>query len=87
MTPGTIDLKIVNDRLEMVRSALAELRRLPQDSLEVFTSVAGTSGRPTRYSGEPSRRCSILQGICSPRPTAAGASNTGMWRAWRGNTR
>jgi uncharacterized protein YutE (UPF0331/DUF86 family) len=37
VTRGTIDLKIVNDRLEMVRSALAELRRLPQTSLDVFT--------------------------------------------------
>ena len=34
MTRGTIDLKIVNDRLEIVRSALAELRRLPHTSLD-----------------------------------------------------
>ena len=37
MTRGAIDLKIVNDRLEMVRSAIADLQRLPQASLDVFT--------------------------------------------------
>ncbi|MEI6670189.1 MAG: HepT-like ribonuclease domain-containing protein [Acidobacteriota bacterium] len=37
MTRGIIDLKIVNDRLDMVRSAIAELRGLPHTSLDVFT--------------------------------------------------
>jgi uncharacterized protein YutE (UPF0331/DUF86 family) len=38
MTRSAIDLKIISDRLEMVRSALAELRGLPQSSLEQFTA-------------------------------------------------
>ena len=37
MTPSAIDLKIVSDRLEIVRSALVELRGLPHDALDVFT--------------------------------------------------
>lgn len=37
MTRGAIDLKIVGERLDMVRSAVAELRQLPQASLEEFT--------------------------------------------------
>jgi uncharacterized protein YutE (UPF0331/DUF86 family) len=38
MTRGTIDLKIVSDRLEMVRSAVVELQTLPHATLGVFTS-------------------------------------------------
>ncbi len=37
MTRGAIDLKIVSERIDMVRAALAELRQLPQASLEEFT--------------------------------------------------
>ena len=37
MTRSTIDLKIVSDRLEMVRSAVGELQALPHITLDVFT--------------------------------------------------
>lgn len=37
MTRSTIDLKIVSDRLEIVRSAVAELQTLPHATLAVFT--------------------------------------------------
>lgn len=38
MTPSPVDLKIVNDRLDIVRTALSELRGLPHTTLELFTS-------------------------------------------------
>ena len=38
MTRGTIDLKVVRDRLEMVSGCLADLRALPQASIHDFTS-------------------------------------------------
>jgi len=38
MTRSTIDLKIVGDRLEIVRSAVVELQTLPHTTLAVFTS-------------------------------------------------
>lgn len=38
MTRGAIDLKIVSDRLEIIRSAVVELRALPHSTLESFTS-------------------------------------------------
>jgi uncharacterized protein YutE (UPF0331/DUF86 family) len=36
MTPGTIDLKVVSDRLDLVREHLGELRELPSGSMESF---------------------------------------------------
>mgnify|MGYP003541630387 CR=1 FL=1 len=36
MTPGRIDIKIVEDRLGIARDCLAALRRLPRTSLEAF---------------------------------------------------
>ena len=38
MTRGAIDLKVVRDRLEIVTTCLADLRALPQASLEEFVS-------------------------------------------------
>lgn len=38
MTPGTIDLKIVGERLEIARRALGDLRSLPHATLADFTS-------------------------------------------------
>ena len=38
MTRGAIDLKVVRDRLEVVTTCLADLRALPQASLEEFLS-------------------------------------------------
>ena len=38
MTRSAIDLKIVSDRLEIVRSAVVELQTLPHSALELFTS-------------------------------------------------
>jgi uncharacterized protein YutE (UPF0331/DUF86 family) len=38
MTPGSIDLKVVRDRLRLVEQSLVDLRALPHSSLEEFTS-------------------------------------------------
>jgi uncharacterized protein YutE (UPF0331/DUF86 family) len=38
MTPGTVDLKIVRDRLLLVEQSLEDLRSLPHTDLEDFTS-------------------------------------------------
>ena len=38
MTRGAVDLKVVRDRLEVVTTCLADLRALPQASLEEFLS-------------------------------------------------
>lgn len=38
MTPGSIDLKIVRDRLQLVEQSLADLRSLPQRDFADFTS-------------------------------------------------
>jgi uncharacterized protein YutE (UPF0331/DUF86 family) len=38
MTPGTIDLKVVTDRLQLVREHLDELRTLPAGSLDEFAA-------------------------------------------------
>jgi len=38
MTPASIDLKIVRDRLQLVEQSLVDLRALPHSSLEEFTS-------------------------------------------------
>lgn len=38
MTPGRIDLKIVRDRLQLVKQSLADLRSLPQRDFAEFTS-------------------------------------------------
>lgn len=38
MTEGAVDLKIVGERLDIVRSATAELRALPSGSLSEFLS-------------------------------------------------
>ena len=38
MTPGSVDLKIVGDRLALVEQSLEDLRSLPQVDLEQFTS-------------------------------------------------
>lgn len=36
MTPGRIDIKVVEDRLSIARQCVAALRRLPRASLEAF---------------------------------------------------
>jgi uncharacterized protein YutE (UPF0331/DUF86 family) len=38
MTPGTVDLKIVRDRLQLVAQSLADLRSLPQTTFEDFAA-------------------------------------------------
>jgi uncharacterized protein YutE (UPF0331/DUF86 family) len=38
MTRSAIDLKIVSDRLEIIRSAVVELQALPHGTVEIFTS-------------------------------------------------
>ena len=38
MTPGLVDLKIVRDRLLLVEQSLADLRSLPHQNLDDFTS-------------------------------------------------
>ena len=44
MTPGEISLKTVSDRLEIVQTCLEDLRRLPADTLEEFSSDFRNSG-------------------------------------------
>jgi uncharacterized protein YutE (UPF0331/DUF86 family) len=38
MTPGSVDLKIVRDRLLLVEQSLEDLRSLPQTDVDEFTS-------------------------------------------------
>jgi len=38
MTPGKVDLKVVGDRLQIVVTSLSDLRGIPHDSLDEFTS-------------------------------------------------
>lgn len=38
MTPGTVDLKIVRERLALVEQSLADLRSLPHGTLDAFVS-------------------------------------------------
>jgi uncharacterized protein YutE (UPF0331/DUF86 family) len=38
MTPGTIDLKVVGDRLRVVERSLADLEAIPHGSLDEFNS-------------------------------------------------
>ena len=38
MTPGSVDLKIVRDRLLIVEQSLEDLRSLPQTDIDEFTS-------------------------------------------------
>ena len=44
MTPGEINLKSVSDRLEIVHVCLEDLRRLPAETLEEFSSDFRNSG-------------------------------------------
>ncbi|HSN55052.1 MAG TPA: DUF86 domain-containing protein [Candidatus Sulfomarinibacteraceae bacterium] len=38
MTPGTVDLKVVGDRLQIVIASLTDLRGIPQGSFDEFVS-------------------------------------------------
>jgi uncharacterized protein YutE (UPF0331/DUF86 family) len=38
VTPGRVDLKVVDDRLAAIESCLADLRALPSSSLDEFTA-------------------------------------------------
>ncbi len=79
MTPGSIDLKIVGGRLDLVEQYLSDLRGLPSGSMEQFVAnrlYGSTLQRRNHCFDALLKACSTLQGTFWQKALASGHYST-----------
>ncbi len=86
MSPGLIDLKIVDDRLAIVAACLRDLRSLPTSSLVEFRADWRNTAAADAHLRRAIEPLFDSARHILPRPSAWARSSTAKWRTWRPST-